>query len=221
MKLQAAIVRGIGFFKPLEEKIILLGELLGYQQWVGDLPGSSRPLGSRELVWRQIPGLLQDGETIRVLEFGVAWGYMTNWWFSEQSDQIRRWDGYDRFTGLPRSWRDLDQGAFDAGGSPPPTTDPRLTWHIGDIEDTLEASLTADRLAESERVLYVFDLDLFEPSLHCWQVIQPLLKSGDLLYFDEAFDGDERKLLEQHVLASGVQLEAVAHSSICLLMKVL
>ena len=100
-------------------------------------------------------------------------------------------------------------------------TDPRLTWHNGDNEDTHESSLSLDQIAESERVLYVFDLDLFEPSLHCWQVIRPLLKSGDLLYFDEAFDGDERKLLEEHVLASGVQLEAVAHSTICLLMKVL
>ena len=220
MRIQALVVRLLGSAKPLGKKLALLGELLNYQGWVAMQFGTSRFLGSRELVWRELEKSLPKGEQLRVLEFGVAWGYMTNWWLTNQNHRITKWDGYDRFTGLPRSWRDLDPGTFDAGGTPPPINDNRLTWHVGDIETTLGKSLVLAPITDRNRVLYVFDLDIFEPSLHCWNVIQPFLKPGDLLYFDEAFDRDERRLIEDHVLASEIRLEAIAHSTTCLLVLV-
>jgi len=220
MRFQSAIVRAIRLFPPIEKKLIVIAELLGYQQWVAELPGVPKGCSSRERVWDEVRNLLSRGERVHVLEFGVAWGYMTKSWFDSRDEIIEKWDGYDRFTGLPRSWRDLDAGAFDAGGIPPALTDDRLTWHVGDVEETLSSSIENFSLSGQQRVLYVFDLDLLEPSLHCWNVVRPFLKGGDLLYFDEAFDRDERELIERHVLTSGIELQAVAYSTTCLLLRV-
>lgn len=44
-----------------------------------------------------------------------------------------------------------------------------------------------------------FDLDLFAPTLICWNLVSPLLKSGDILYFDEAFDPEEAAIIRHSV----------------------
>jgi len=103
MRFQSAIVRAIRLFPPIEKKLIVIAELLGYQQWVAELPGVPKGCSSRERVWDEVRNLLSRGERVHVLEFGVAWGYMTKSWFDSQDEIIEKWDGYDRFTGLPRS----------------------------------------------------------------------------------------------------------------------
>ena len=130
-----------------------------------------------------------------VLEFGVAWGYATNYWLSKNGSGIQLWHGFDCFTGLPRSWRDLDAGAFDAEGSPPNIIDPRVVWHIGDVEEQLPL-LTIDNNSK----LILFDLDLFEPTEFAWLHLRKSLNRGDIVYFDEGFDIDERKVIEDYVL---------------------
>ena len=79
--------------------------------------------------------------------------------------------------------------------------DMRVTWHVGDVEDTLK-DLILDR-NESQQFVVLFDLDLFEPSRAAWDHLRDSLRPGDLLYFDEAFDADERKLLNELILPVG------------------
>jgi hypothetical protein len=40
----------------------------------------------------------------------------------------------------------------------------------------------------------------FSPSQAVWDVVKDILKTGDLLYFDEAYDIDKRLLLKTHLL---------------------
>ena len=68
-------------------------------------------------------------------------------------------------------------------------------------------------------LLVFFDLDIYEPSLVAWQKLKPMLKVGDILYFDEAFDLDERSLLENHILPSG-EFEFVSANWISLALEV-
>ena len=51
--------------------------------------------------------------------------------------------------------------------------------------------------------MVLFDLDIYEPSKVVWEHFRMFLRPGDLLYFDEAFDRDERHLLDHLVLPSG------------------
>ena len=134
------------------------------------------------------------------LEFGVAWGCATNWWLCRLRGRDVVWHGFDRFTGLPRAWREHQEGAFDAGGKPPPINDERVRWHIGDVEDTLGAvDLVAVRDAQW---LVLFDLDIYEPTAFAWEVISAHLRPGDIIYLDEAMDPEERRVLDEMILPS-------------------
>jgi hypothetical protein len=44
---------------------------------------------------------------------------------------------------------------------------------------------------------------VYEPSKVAWDWLRPHLRPGDILYFDEAFDADERRLLDDTVLPAG------------------
>lgn len=191
--------------KMLQDKAINAGYVADFIAWQQE--SFSEPIQGfrkREHLWRAISGRLDLSRPVLVLEFGVAWGYTTATWMELLGDRSDvEWHGFDRFTGLPRAWRDHSEGAFDAGGKPPEIADRRVTWHVGDVEDTLaEVDLSK---YHGHQILVIFDLDIYEPSLFAWNELLPHLRSGDLLYFDEAMDADERRLLNGHVLTSNLR----------------
>jgi len=46
----------------------------------------------------------------------------------------------------------------------------------------------------------LFDFDLYEPTLLTFKYIENNFRPGDILYFDEAFDSDERVIIENYFL---------------------
>lgn len=184
----------------LRRKLANVGEIADYVTWGRERFPGFAPVASREELWELMARRLGPAP-VRGFEFGVAWGYGTGWWLSRLRDDRLRWDGFDRFTGLPRQWRNLDRGHFDADGLPPALDDPRVRWHVGDVEDRI-ADLDLTR-SEGEQFLVIFDLDVFEPSACAWEHLRDSLRPGDVLYFDEAFDRDERHLLDHLVLPAG------------------
>ena len=182
-------------------KIINAAEIADYTGWLEKNFGSYKMFRKRESLWKEMVQNL-DSRPIEGMEFGVAWGYATNFWLKVLNDsRLVVWRGFDRFTGLPRNWRNHKIGTFDAGGSAPNIGDPRVLWHVGDIENTISTVDTS--IWNSRQLVVLFDLDLFEPSLYAWNFIKGKLKSGDLVYFDEAYDADERELLDNYVLKFG------------------
>lgn len=177
------------------------GDVADFVDWQLDRFGTSRIYSKRERLWEGLIRRLDSSEPLTVLEFGVAWGYSTQWWLERLEDPDLVWHGFDRFTGLPRAWRELTAGAFDAGGKPPQIRDSRLRWHVGDVEEKLHEIPTND--LERTRRLVLFDLDIYEPTAVAWAYIAPWLRAGDLLYFDEAMDKDERRVLDELVLPTG------------------
>ena len=151
---------------------------------------------TREILWKKMFYAL-DAEKFKGVEFGVAWGYLTNFWLSRYEEKIESWDGYDRFLGLPEDFMSHKVGAFSNSGNPPKITSSKVSWHIGDIETTLGHQ---SRIDDDPATVYFFDLDLFDPSLHAWNQIVESLKAGDILYLDEAFANDEWTLLTKHML---------------------
>jgi len=138
------------------------------------------------------------------MEFGVAWGYATNWWLQRLPDRNLTWHGFDTFTGLPTTWdREglivAPLGAFSAHGDTPRIDDSRVEWHVGDVKQTLAAR---DWSGLGGRPLFVmFDFDLYEPTAVAMQALLPYFKAGDVLYFDEAFDAwNERRAIDELLL---------------------
>jgi len=173
-------------------------ELIQFQAFAEETFDTKRVYINREMLWKRMLRLMP--EEFSALEFGVANGYLTNYWMKRGGNRIKTWNGYDTFTGLPRAWRDLPQNYFDTGGMVPAITDDRVTWHVGLVQETLSATFTPP---SNLCVCYFFDFDLFEPSFFAWNIIKSQLKIGDFLYFDEAFDSDEKRLITEHVLKFG------------------
>lgn len=193
-------------------KAINAGQVADFIDWQQRVFGHQPTIFSRrEKLWEALAQRIDPNRPLVALEFGVAWGYATDWWLRRLSGRDVVWHGFDRFTGLPRAWREHDEGAFDAGGKPPAITDERVRWHIGDVENTL---VTVDLAAARDaQWLILFDLDIYEPTAFAWEMLKPHLRPGDLMYFDEAMDVDERRVLNEMILPS-IGCEAVGATAL-------
>lgn len=205
IKLISLFMKFIHTNKTLSRQIKFMADMLDYYNWLNETFYDVTLKTSRQSVWDEIISKLRsEKKKVFVVELGVAYGYMTWWWFSKASDVILTWDGFDRFTGLPRKWRDLEQGTFSANGQSPSLVDERIKWHVGDVEETIRDFKFSDEGTESNIIkLIIFDLDIFEPSLIAWEHIKLSLKPGDIIYLDEAYDSDERKLIIEFIMKWG------------------
>jgi hypothetical protein len=187
----------------LRSKICAAAEVAEFFDWQRQTFKQLRPYRTREALWKDLGlQILKSDRQWHVIELGVASGYATRWWLRRfTGPPIASWHGFDRFTGLPRAWRDRPAGSFSEGGRPPAVDDPRVCWHVGDVEDTLPR-LDRSSIEVGSR-LVLFDLDIYEPTLMAWKWLMPSIRSGDFLYFDEAFDPEERRVIEEAVLPSG------------------
>ena len=173
----------------------------------------------REKVWGKLISEVARDRPVVVWEFGVADGYSTNWWLKRLPQKDLNWHGFDRFIGLPRDWRNYRAGDLSTGGVPPAIDDPRVRWYVGDVEDTLpKVDIRRDPTAQW---VILFDLDLYEPTSLAWKRLQQHLRPGDLLYFDEAFDDDERRVLNESVVGNPeIEVSLVGCTPLALALRV-
>lgn len=189
-------------FPTLRKYVVDAGNHADYMSWVSRNFQEAKLYKNREALWSSIIKILGQPEpypassALRVFELGVAYGYATKW-FSEKLHGDFMIYGFDRFTGLPRKWRDFDKGAFDAKGLTPNIPSNKVKFFVGDVEQTLQS---IDPQELSHRKLIIFDLDLYEPSKYAFDFFYPYLKKGDVVYFDESFDQDERQIIDEQIL---------------------
>ncbi len=199
-------------------RFILLGEHVRYVNWMYATFGTRTPIfRTREKLFELVlQNIRVDGRSYSVLEFGVANGYTTNYFLSRTTEsEVTRWCGFDTFTGLPRSWRDLSAGTFSSNGSVPQLDDARLCWFVGRVEKTFR-----EGLVPKTPKLLIFDLDLYEPTLYCYQLASTSLSNGDILYFDEAFDRDEFAVIE-HYLLREYEVECIGFTHVACALRII
>jgi hypothetical protein len=186
--------------------IEIAGNVASYSLWQQVHGLSSPRFFGREALWRStmFPRLKTSAT---VLEFGVAQGAATQYWLAHLDSPDLQWHGFDVFTGLPTAWtrggvQYSAAGRFDAGGVPPAIDDPRVTWHVGLVQETLPAF----DVDPNRQLCVLIDLDLYEPSAFALRWLTGRLRAGDLLYLDEIYDPwHERKALDEF-LDSGHRL---------------
>jgi len=120
---------------------------------------------------------------IDYLEFGVAGGDSLRWWLAQQRQPDSRFYGFDGFTGLPEAWDDLPAGHFAREGLPQGLDDPRCRLVPGLFQQTLRPFLASVKLAH-RRVVHL-DADLYSSTLYVLLHLEPHLRRGDLVLFDE------------------------------------
>jgi hypothetical protein len=186
-------------FSWLRTRIIVAGSVSEYVLYLSKF-GKLRIFSKREKLWRHILNEYElKNEQNIYFEFGVAWGYLTFWWTKRIKNSKVKWHGFDRFTGLPRKWEALPEGAFSANGETPQISDARITWHVGDVEETI-FQLDESVPSEFQRRIIFFDLDIYEPTNIAYTHLKPFIRKGDILYFDEARMADEWKLFTERVV---------------------
>lgn len=218
VKLHPSATRVFRAFATLRYKTANVGDMADFVDWQHSVFGYQPSFfAKREKLWEQLVQRLDPERRLFVLEFGVAWGYSTDWWLRRLHGRDVIWHAFDRFTGNPRASRQLGAGAFDAGGKPPEIDDERVYWHVGDVEDTLGAvPLTGVRDAQW---LVLFDLGFYEPTAFAWDMIGPYLEPGDFIYLDEPAQTDERRILNELILPS-IECEPIGVTPIALALAV-
>jgi len=173
---------------------------------------------SRKRLWESFGDHLEKSEWIG-FEFGVASGDATRTFMRmPYVGNCLQWNGFDTFHGLPSAWGDLPEGAFSTGGNPPSIKNPIVKWHIGLIQDTCAEIMSVNFL--DKKFIVIFDFDLYSATKTAWDVIAEILKAGDIIYFDEAYETDEATIISE-ILESGLALEILGYTTMGIAYKVI
>jgi O-methyltransferase len=150
-----------------------------------------------------------DLTPITYLEFGVYRGASLIWWLNRITHPKSRFVGFDTFLGLPEWWRATEPaGHFSTGGKVPDITDPRCSFEVGIFQETLLRFLGANDL--SGRLVVHLDADLFTSTLFVLTSLARVLKTGDVLFFDEfSCPVDEYRAFEGFVRSYRVKYEVL------------
>lgn len=166
---------------------------------------------SREQLWKSFGAYFDERDWVG-FEFGVASGDATKSFMGmPYARRCRQWNGFDTFQGLPSAWGDLPQGAFSTGGSTPKIENKIIKWHVGLIEDTCSDINLLDNL--DKNFIIVFDFDLYSATKTAWNVISKYLKSGDIIYFDEAYEADEAQIIKEIFDSKIISLDILGYTT--------
>ena len=174
-----------------------IAEVIEYRVWLEKNFGRIEHLRNKRQVLNRL--ILEfKSDPLRggaIYEFGVAFGETAQHLIENLSSDIE-YHGFDTFEGLPKAWRRLPKGAISNHGKPPEIQGANVTFHKGLIQDTI-----SNINYESNGIkLFIFDFDLYAPTLLAYQHVRKMIKKDDLVYFDEAFDSDERVIIENYFL---------------------
>ena len=164
----------------------------------------------RESLWQFLLGQEKSVE-LSVLEFGVAWGYCTNYFLSRPSS-IQSWHGFDTFEGLPEDWHTEKAGTYTSDGNIPKIKGGKFI--VGKFEDALPGFFAEERPMAS---IINFDADLYSSTICALNFAKPVIDKHTILIFDEFimnknWEQDEYKALEEFCSNNHYTYEVLAIS---------
>lgn len=172
-----------------------LFEVIEYRVWLKKRFKTIEIYKHKELLLDEILNRCNAAEKITYFEFGVAFGEMTKYLVTKTTSPLQYY-GFDTFEGLPKAWRRLPLGAISSKGQTPKIFGENISFHKGLIQETIsEVNFQSDFMK-----CFIFDFDLYEPTLFAFKYVSPQINIGDIVYFDEAFDSDERVIIENYFL---------------------
>lgn len=107
--------------------------------------------------------------------------------------------GFDSFCGLPDDWKpDFPKGAFDMGGEPPQIHG--ATIIAGMFEDTLPEFCKSLKAENKTVSLLHVDCDLYDSAFCGLTTLNPFIKTGTIIVFDEFYNHGGAEVHEQLAL---------------------
>jgi len=185
------------FIPKFVYKALSLIEVLEFKIWQNKKFHKVKSYTNRKKLMLEIISNLDysksNSSKVNIYEFGVAFGDLTKFIIENIKVQYN-FHGFDTFSGLPYSWRGLPKGAISSKNKVPEIFGEGIKFHAGLIKDTIS---NVDFKSENTN-LFIFDFDLYEPTLFAYRHVKENIKKGDILFFDEAFIQDERIIIENY-----------------------
>lgn len=144
---------------------------------------------NRAALHDRIGGLVDNGP-LDYFEFGVYSGKSFLPWMTRNQHADSRFFGFDTFTGLPETWdENRPAGAFDAKGRFPDTgDDTRAEFHAGIFQHSLHPFLNSWSRQDGRKLVMHIDCDIFTGAIYSLFAMEPFLRDGDYVLFDEFKD---------------------------------
>jgi len=151
----------------------------------------------------------QIKEPVVYLEFGVFQGEAIREWTRLLRHPETRFHGFDSFEGLPETWgQKCDKSTFNVNGRIPDLGDARVTFHKGWFTDTLPSFVA--NFAPAFPLIVHLDADLYSSTIYPLRQLQPWLRDGSILIFDEFFDREhEMKAFTEFLDEQGATVECI------------
>lgn len=152
---------------------------------------------TRERLYAHIHENYIGTRPLNYFEMGVWYGAAIKFWNRLDKNRISRYFGFDTFKGLPEVWQGLtasaEAGTFDVGGSIDNVKidDNRVTLIEGLFQDTVPHFLRSISSDEPRTNILHIDSDLYSSALFCLTAFDPIMKTGDIIIFDEFSSMDE------------------------------
>jgi predicted O-methyltransferase YrrM len=141
------------------------------------------------------------------LEFGVFKGDATRWWSNALRHPEARLHGFDSFEGLPDSWNGYQRGHFATGGVLPLIDDRRVRFWKGWFNETLP-KFEAD---PHDTLVLIMDADLYGSTSYVLKTIEPLIRPGAFIYFDDLHTVDhDARAFDELAARCGLRFEPIA-----------
>jgi hypothetical protein len=139
-----------------------------------------RRVSTRQLVWEAVASQI-GAEAVLYLEFGVAYGNSMRYWSKALQHPASMLHGFDSFEGLPEAGGPWTKGKFDAGGKIPIINDGRVRFFKG----WFDCVLPSYTVPAHERLIINMDADLYSSTSFVLRYLDPHIKKGTFIYFDE------------------------------------
>ncbi|GFK95837.1 Demethyldecarbamoylnovobiocin O-methyltransferase [Fundidesulfovibrio magnetotacticus] len=164
----------------------------------------------RHVLYQAVHDKAVGNRPIDLLEFGVYRGQSMGQWLGVNRHERSRFFGFDSFEGLPEDWvgGQKEKGAFTTNGEIPDIDDPRVRFIKGWFNQTLNAFL-ADFRPQNQLVLHM-DADLFSSTLYVLMTLDPLIRKGTVVVFDDFNPRDDFGALYQYAKCCGRNWSVVA-----------
>jgi len=180
------------YFGWLRVALFWLANLLSLSKWISkqekvntlnDFFQLKRDYSKRYQLYEYVINKLGlKDEPFDYIEFGVSEGYSIKWWSEHIEHQKTRFFGFDTFEGLPEKWGTYRKG--DMNCSMPQFEDERVILIKGLFQETLPVFLKNQYESKYRKVIHL-DADLFSSTLFVLTSMAPVLRCGDILFFDE------------------------------------
>jgi len=144
-------------------------------------------------------------DKIVYLEFGVYRGASLRRWADASPNPASEFHGFDSFQGLPEDWDPVrKKGTFNTNGALPQFDDARVFLHVGLFSETLPPFIPP----RHDRLIINVDADLYSSADCVLRRLEPHIRAGTVLLFDEFCDRmHEMRAFEEYLDRTGARFQ--------------